>query len=308
MFKKILVPLDGSALAAAALLPASALARRDDAELILVGAASTSHVAEIDAYLATMVNCLNADGLTAQAMMPLGSPENAVNEEAALACADLIVIATQGRDGMDALHHPNVTWRVLARTSAPVLIIRYADEDQEMPAVHQLAFMTDPTAPILVPLDGTLSAERVLPLVREIGQMFGNPVVLVRAGDPLLLAEGTGALDLAPGGAVGCWMDEADAYLCQKQAELTRDRLKVTHVIELGMPAAVIQAAALDYHAGLIIMASHGQGWLGRLVLGNVTRSVVSQSDIPILLVRRFVPVSAEEARVEQVLTSASVW
>ena len=55
MFKKIIVPLDGSALAAAALLPASALAKRSNAELVLVGATSTPHVAEIGAYLATMV-------------------------------------------------------------------------------------------------------------------------------------------------------------------------------------------------------------------------------------------------------------
>lgn len=290
MFKKILVPLDGSALAAAALLPATALAKQDHAELILVGATSTPHVAEIGAYLAEMVTCLSADGLTVRAMLPLGAPEDAITEEAELAHADLIVMTTHGRTGLDALAHPSVTWQVLAQTNAPVLVTRFTEEERQEPPVHQLPFMTDSKAPILVPLDGTLPAERVLPLVIEIGKEFGNPIVLVRAGDPLLWAAGEGALDLAPGGAVGCWMVEADTYLREKAEELTRAGLEVTRVTALGVPADVILDMAQEYHAGLIIMASHGRGWLGRLVLGSVTRSVLSQSETPVLLVRQFVP------------------
>lgn len=307
MFKKILVPLDGSALAATALLPASTWARRDNAELILVGAASTSHVAEIGAYLAMMVNCLSAEGLTVRAMMPLGLPENEINEEAELARADLIVMTTHGRTGLDALLHPSVTWRVLAQTSAPILVSRYADEEQAESSAHQLRFMTDATAPILVPLDGSPEAERVLLLARQVAEEFGNPIALVRVGEPLLLAEGAGAQDLMPGGSVGWWMDQAERYLWAKQEELLRAGLRVRTIMALGTPARVILSLAREYQAGLIIMASRGRGWLGRLVLGSVTRSVVGQSDIPILVVRRFVSVPAEEARAEQALTPTSV-
>ena len=305
MFKKILVPLDGSALAAAALLPASALAKRSNAELVLVGATSTPHVAEIGAYLATMVNCLSAEGLTAHAMIPLESPEEKIREEVEFACADLIVMTTHGHTGLDALAHPSVTWKVLAQTSAPILVTRFADEEQQEPPVHQLPFMTDSTVPILVPLDGTLPAERVLPLVREIATEFGNPVVLVRAGDPLLLAEGAGAQDLAHGGSAGYWMEEAEAYLHEKEMELMKAGLRVTSIVELGMPAAVIQATAQEYHAGLIIMASHGRGWLERLILGSVTRTVLSQAETPVLLVRRFVAAPVEKVEAERVLVGA---
>lgn len=303
MFNKILVPLDGSALAAAALLPASAWARRDNAELILVGAASTSHVAEIGAYLATMVNCLSAEGLTVRAMIPLGIPENEINEEAELGHADLIVMTTHGRTGLDAMLHPSVTWRVLAQTSAPILVSRFADEEQAEPPVHQLRFMTDATAPIMAPLDGSPEAERALPLARQIAEEFGNPIVLVYVGEPLLLAESAGAQDLMPGGSVGWWMEQAERYLWAKQEELLRDGLRVRAITTVGAPARVILALAQEYQAGLIIMASRGRGWLGRLVLGSVTRSVVSQSDIHVLLVRRFVSKPAEEARAEQTLT-----
>lgn len=303
MFKKILVPLDGSELAAAALLPGSALARRDDAELLLVGASSTPPGTEIGAYLATMVRCLSAEGLAVRAMLPPGSPENDSNEDDELAHADLIVMTTRGRTGLDAQLHPSLTWRVLAQTIAPILVSRYAGEEQAAHPVHQLRFMTDANAPILVALDGSPQSERMLPLAQEIADEFGNPLVLVRVGDPLLLAEGAGTQDLMPGGSVGWWMEEAEAYLREKQGEMPRAGLRVKTVVALGMPAAVIQATAQEYQAGLIVLASRGRGWLGRLVMGRVARSVLNQSDIPVLLVRRLTPV--EDVKTEQMLIAA---
>lgn len=308
MFNKILVPLDGSALAAAALLPASALAKHDQAELVLVGAATTPHVAEIDAYLATMVNCLSADDLTVRAIVPRESPEGASDEATTFAQADLIVMTTHGHTGLDAQVHPNVTWRLLAQTIAPVLVTRFAEEERQAPSVHQLPFMVDSTAPILVPLDGTRSAERVLPLVRDIALAFGNPVVLVQAGDPLLLAEGPCGMELAPGGAASYWQAEAQAYLDEKEAELTKAGVHVTSLAVLGLPAAVIQATAQEYEAGMIIMASHGRGWLGRLVLGSVTTEVLSQSETPVLVVRQCAPEPVKEGQIEQVLAAAGTW
>ncbi|HEY7348438.1 MAG TPA: universal stress protein [Ktedonobacterales bacterium] len=303
MFKKILVPLDNSALAAAALLPASALARQDDAELMLVGATSTSHVAEIGAYLAEMVRCLSAEGFPVRAMLPLGSPENGSNEEGELARADLIVMTTHGRDGIDALIHPSVTWRVLAQTSAPILFSRYTDEEQAAPPMHQLRFMADADAPILVPLDGSPQAERVLSLAQEIAQEFGNPLMLARVGEPLLLAESAGQQDLMPGGSVGWWLEDAEAYLREKWKELTSTGLRVKTITALGLPSEVIQRIAQEYQAGLIVMASRGRGWLGRFVMGSVARRVLSQSEIPVLLARRLAP--GEDVRTEQVLVAA---
>ncbi len=152
-------------------------------------------------------------------------------------------------------------------------------------------------------LDGSPQAESALPLAREIAKEFGNPLVLVCAGDPLLLAEGAGAQDLAPGGSVGWWMDGTKAYLMEKQGELIKSGLSVTSVAALGMPAALIQAIAQEHHAGLILITSPAQGWLGRLVLGSIARSVLSQSEIPVLLVRRCTPV--EEIRGVRVLVGA---
>jgi nucleotide-binding universal stress UspA family protein len=165
--------------------------------------------------------------------------------------------------------------------------------------------MVDSTAPILVPLDGTRSAERVLPLVRDIATAFGNPVVLLQAGDPLLLAEGPCGMELAPGGAASYWRAESEAYLREKEAELTEFGLPVTSINTLGLPAAVILATAQEYRAGLIILASHGRGWLGRLVLGGVTTRVLNQSETPVLVVRQCAPELVENVQTERKLVGA---
>lgn len=305
MFKKILVPLDGSPLAADALLPACALAKQCHAELVLAGASSTANTTELAAYLTTMVGCLRADGLLAQAITPSEEEEESVAGEAEGVQADLIVMAYHEATSLDDQLHSSITWRVLAQTNAPVLICKYADKEQAASVLHQLRFIADATAPIVVPLDSLQETGRVLPLAREVAEAFGNPLVLVCAGDPLLLAEGPGTLDLAPGGAAGYWLNETNIYLEEQEQELSRAGLRATHVAKIGTEAEVLQAAAKEYQAGLIVMASPACGWLGRLLLGSIVRSVLSQTKTPLLLVRRSIPVEdrkIEEARIEGVL------
>lgn len=305
MFKQILVPLDGSALAAEALLPASALAKQCSAALVLAGACSASNITQVGAYLATMVDCLRADGLAARAQMPSGGDTKGINVETESPQADVIVMATHEHTSLDDLLHSSITWRVLAQTNAPVLICKYADEEQEISALHQLRFITDATAPILVPLKGLREDERVLPLAREVAEAFGNPLVLICAGAPLLLAEGPGALDLAPGGSAGYWLEETKAYLQARAEELSKAGLPATYVVRIGAEAEVLEAVAQEYHAGLIVMASPAPGWLGRLLLGSAVRSVLSQTEVPLLLVRRSMPV--EDRRIEEVKTEQAL-
>jgi hypothetical protein len=82
-----------------------------------------------------------------------------------------MVIATHGRKGIDALVHPSVTWQVLRQTDAPILTCPCAsDEDHAALSLHLLRFMTDPTTPILVALDGSLQAEEALPVAEELAR------------------------------------------------------------------------------------------------------------------------------------------
>jgi nucleotide-binding universal stress UspA family protein len=51
-------------------------------------------------------------------------------------------------------------------------------------------------------------------------------------------------------------------------------------------PADGIIAAAMDHACDLIVMASHGRGALGRLLLGGEALKVVTLSPVPVLICR----------------------
>ncbi len=161
MFKRILIPLDGSTRAAEALEFTRALAQASQASLALlhvepwgapVEARRRDHV-NLDA----LVEDLRADGLDAHAVMRFDEPEDGIAATAALENADLVVLAPQRREGMEALLHPSVTARTLTRSPAPLLILPDA-----MPSIGAAPLLADATARILVPLDGSARAEQAL--------------------------------------------------------------------------------------------------------------------------------------------------
>jgi nucleotide-binding universal stress UspA family protein len=149
-------------------------------------------------------------------------------------------------------------------------------------------------ARILVPVDGSLLAEEVLPHVVGLARRYGSTVEVVRAYAPppsLLAASaasslpGTGpVLDPAPFIAAG--RQEADIYLERTAERLAASGVAVEHRRIDGPPAESIVAEAKSRRADLIAMTTHGRGGLGRLVMGSVADYVLQHAPCPILLVR----------------------
>jgi nucleotide-binding universal stress UspA family protein len=82
-------------------------------------------------------------------------------------------------------------------------------------------------------------------------------------------------------------LEEAEAYLQEKQEALSQEGLLVKCVAGLDPADELIQATARQEQASLVVMASHGRGWLGHLVLGSVTKRILSHVETPVLLVRQ---------------------
>jgi nucleotide-binding universal stress UspA family protein len=298
MLNTILVPLDGSALAEAALEPAMVLARRCEAHLLLVrtlfpetlpeGSPRFAEMHDAERYLKSVADYLRSEDLTVHTVvLPMEAAEG-ISDEAAFSEVDLIVMATHGRKGIDALLHPSVTWQVLRQTRAPILACKCtAEQDLAAPPIQLPRFMTDPQAPILVALDGSVQAEETLPIAEELARVFGNPLLLVRAGEQPFIAGGAIGYETLVGQAVEWALDEAESYLKRKAAELASKGLEVEIAMAMGSPALFIQEVAAERQAGLIIIASHGRGWLGRFVIGSVAQKVLREVDLPVLLVRR---------------------
>jgi nucleotide-binding universal stress UspA family protein len=146
-FEKILVPLDGSALAETALARAADLAADDGATLMLVRAAEAHTlpgvdpteaqvevVQEAEDYLGAVAARLARDGLKkVETSVWYGPAASAIVEAARLRKADLIVMSTHGRSGLGRLILGSVAESVLRGTTAPILLLRAQEAPVEPP-------------------------------------------------------------------------------------------------------------------------------------------------------------------------------
>ena len=149
---------------------------------------------------------------------------------------------------------------------------------------------------LLVALDGSASAERVLDHAEALAGAFGSRITLVRAttSPEVLLAEtagtGPGVGDLTPAmdptPVIQAEHEAARDYLDQVVARLRQRGLHVEAEQHEGAAADVIVQRAQSLDASLILMTTHGRGGLGRVVFGSVADAVLRHATCPVLLVR----------------------
>ncbi|MDE2605309.1 MAG: universal stress protein [Burkholderiales bacterium] len=80
--------------------------------------------------------------------------------------------------------------------------------------------------------------------------------------------------------------DEAEKVLRPIEKFLKRHDLSYSTRWLVGPPGVEIVKAAKKEKAHLIVMGTHGHGLLGRALLGSVAQNVLTQCDIPVLLVK----------------------
>ena len=142
MYKKILVPLDGSELAEKALVEAETLAKAFDAEIILFEVVPFMPIygspelvtplivdekqkESVEQYLADLADQLKKKGIRASTILKTGQQvaleiiDSAKEKE-----ADLIVMSTSGRSGITRWVLGSVALKVLTRAETPILLIR----------------------------------------------------------------------------------------------------------------------------------------------------------------------------------------
>jgi nucleotide-binding universal stress UspA family protein len=64
------------------------------------------------------------------------------------------------------------------------------------------------------------------------------------------------------------------------------DKVRVTEVVEAGVPYNKIVTKAEEEHIDLIVMSTHGRTGLEQIMLGSVTAKVVARSSCPVLSIR----------------------
>ncbi len=155
MFKHLLIPLDGSPLAEAALAPALALASKFDSEITLLRAAiqpylptdglSASYaelitglreqaLADARAYLVAQQGSLQQQGYRVHAKVTELEPvAEAILSVAESENVDTIVMSTHGRGGITRWVYGSVADKVLRHAHVPVLLVRPENQHLSKP-------------------------------------------------------------------------------------------------------------------------------------------------------------------------------
>ena len=156
---RILVPLDGSALAETALGTAVDLARQTRATLVLLRAAEAHTfpgadptdaqilvVREAEDYLAGVASRLGREGDAVETGVWYGPAAPAIVDAARLRKASLIVMSTHGRSGLGRLVMGSVAESVLRGTDVPILLLRAPGAPVQIPAGEAVARQSKETA------------------------------------------------------------------------------------------------------------------------------------------------------------------
>lgn len=295
MTARILVPLDGSALAEQALLHAMTLARGLPAELVLFRSVSlpsdvkgilddTAEVpleqleTEANDYLHKVVGQLEEAGLCAHAVVRHRPAAEAIVDYSNQADIQQIVMSTHGYSGISRWRHGSVAERVLQSANVPVLLVRAqrSEDAAPVPACRR----------ILVPLDGSALAEQVLPPVVALAQAFDAEMVLFQVAIVQVSGAFTGEWYLPLQGILETARQDAQAYLDRVAARLKGDGFKVSTAMRVGAVADSIVDHAQINHIDLIAMCTHGRTGLARWTLGSVADRVLRAGHVPLLLVR----------------------
>jgi nucleotide-binding universal stress UspA family protein len=282
MFKRILIPVDGSTRTAEALEFARTLAQASQASLTLLHiepwGESVESLRRNRVDLDALVERLRADGVDARATLRFDDPEDGIALTAALENADLIVLAPRQREGMDALLHPSVTVRMLTRSPAPLLIFPDA-----MPYISATPPLPSPGSCILVPLDGSERAEAALPLAMELAHQYDRDLLLVRASTPPTYDTGTEAY-IPSADFTMSYRREAEEYVKEVASRVRNDGLRARTLVISGPPETELVALCARKSIGVVILSTHGRTGAARLLLGSVARHLIYHATTPLIV------------------------
>lgn len=295
-FHRVLVCLDRSRAAEAVLPLATYLARVDHAPMTLLhvleglpdGAAVRATDAiewevarqEARSYLDSLTEHSQKLGVATQCQIAEGSAAHAVAASAAELEADLLVLSSCGESGPDAWSLGGTAQKILALGRAAMLVVPPHDRGP-VPRV--------PPRRILVPLDGSLRGESVLPTAIRLARADQSEIVLGHVvADPVRTEVLSTPDDLALAQELADRMAaRAGAYIDRIRSQLAAAGVRTrASVCRASDHREGLVAMAAAERADLIVMSAHGSVCNPRRPFGSVTSHVIAHSTAPVLVIQ----------------------
>jgi nucleotide-binding universal stress UspA family protein len=295
MFKHILVPLDGSKLAEAALPAAVSLALTFNAPVTLL------HIIEQDApeeihrdrhltepseartYLAKIAKSFFPQKIKVNLHVhtsPVADVARSIVDHSSDEIQpDLVILCSHGNSGMHDFFFGNIAQEVAAASGTPVLLIKPDESSPPFELQH-----------ILVPLDNESIHDKSLPTAEMLAKAYSAELNLICVIPTLgtLSGEQAAVSNMLPATATA-YLEIAEE-IAQEHFQGHLNAFKKAHInataeIARGDPAPVISKAGEKLGADLILFGTHGRVGLDAFWNRSVAASVARRTQIPLLLI-----------------------
>jgi nucleotide-binding universal stress UspA family protein len=290
MYKRMLVPLDGSTNAEVVMPYVIAFAASMGTDIILTSVAKPGisdveqlHQAYLERKVEQVGHRLQEYGVAREAKVSYRVLTGKASEEivhyADESEADLITIASRGASGQVPPLLGHISTSVLWSTSKPVLLIKTAVPEE---AAKDMKLIRK----ILLPLDSSRAGEAAIEYVRILAGAFNSEVVLLQVLEPVNMVIGFENLT-----ALGVPDNEevkkaAFSYLAGVENRLKAAGINTSREIVWGSAADSILDYAEENKIDLIAMSARGRSDISRWVFGSVTEKILHAADKPLLIVR----------------------
>ena len=143
---------------------------------------------------------------------------------------------------------------------------------------------------ILVPIDGSATAERGLAEAIKLGRLTGAQLRLIHVVDELSFALGASqGMTTMTGDVLDMLREGGAEILALGAANVRAAGLQVDTVLKdsfAGRVSDLVIREAGAWPADLIVLGTHGRRGVGRLFLGSDAETIVRSAPVPVLLLR----------------------
>lgn len=261
MYRRILVPVDGSTFSEQLAAPSARLAKATGAELALLRVvdkadefeAGRRYVDELAARLGGQALCTVAPGTGIAA---------AICAEAQRVPTTLVAICSHGRSGAMRAIFGSVALEVLRALNEPLVVFR-PDSGHPMPGK---------IGRVVLPLDGGPTSESIVPQAAAFAKWLGAKVVVVSVIEPSLHVDQSVAGDIR----------ESNYVQAQARQLAERHGVNVGWEVLHGDPKSAIPQFVRSLGDAMLAMTTHGRTGLGSVLSGSVMAQCLRDTGVPV--------------------------
>ncbi len=282
---KVAVLLDGSKYAEEALPWATLYCKRTGANLTILSSIKTKltnadeefekEFSKRKEYLDGVKKKLENEGFDIEPVIRPGFIADATQMLIQERDIDIVVTSTRGKSGELNWTSGGLSQKLIQKISQPIFFVQTtADGKSAEPRLNK----------ILVPLDGSIYSERVLPYARSLAQGFDAEIILLTV--PAVPEPEDYS---APAGLIEDIRTKAEAemehFLNAVARSLRESGIKVRTMVKGTLPVRTIVSVGEEEDVDIIMSTSRGRGGLDLFMVGSKAQRVVEQTEKNVFMV-----------------------